>query len=700
MFIANPRRMEKHLSVCSKAPAEIKRLFSQENRSFQNKENQIPTADTQSIKSSNSSILNFCDHISDKESLQLNTLLARAIYATCSPLSLVENKYFKTFLKTIRPSYSPPSRYQISTGLLDKEHNLIQEKIGEKLSKANSLILLSDSWTDINGISLINIVFSTPEPIFYKTIDSKTESHTGQYIADVLSKAIEEVGSQKVDAVVTDNARNMKLAWSLLKEKHPHLVTYGCIAHGINLLLKDLYSLPSVSKCTASIKDIIKFFKNKHMAKQVLKEIHLTDNGNKEIALITYVETRWGSMVQSFVSVLKNKDFLQKAVLHKYIRPIVDARIRRYILDEDEFWPKVKFITEFTKPIADVIKALEGDTSLLSKVYSHIKVLDDLFCDKLDFLNNVEIIKAKEIFEHRKSFIFHPVQLAAYLLDPKEIGNRMTEDDMNIALNFIAEFASIRNYDMDKILSDLANYKARAGPFSNSNIWRAANSTNPTIWWKGFFQNYELSKVATRILNFPPTSASCERNWKTYSLTKTKKRNRLTIERTNKLITVKYNLQLLNDEDFQQTDLLTGKETEVKSDEEIAMGESTASEDSDLIIYDETDDEQIDDINGEDSIDEEMAEEIDLENECIEEFDIENNQRTFSENNEQGLEEANEKTIDEDDQNMDMVNELNIISGQNEEDPVIGTDTNEQDRIMYVPGKFFVLGRLTTEKDQ
>lgn len=51
------------------------------------------------------------------------------------------------------------------------------------------MALLSDGWTDINGIALINIIFTTPEPIFYTAVDTKTESHTGRYIADTLGKA-------------------------------------------------------------------------------------------------------------------------------------------------------------------------------------------------------------------------------------------------------------------------------------------------------------------------------------------------------------------------------------------------------------------------------------------------------------------------------------------------------------------------------
>jgi hypothetical protein len=65
---------------------------------------------------------------------------------------------------------------------------------------------------------------------------------------------------------------------------------------------------------------------------------------------------------------------------------------------------------------------------------------------------------------------------------------------------------------------------------------------------EGLLQNKALVPVAMRILSIPATAARCERNWKTFSLIKTKKRNRLTNERTQKLVAVAQNLSLFSEE--------------------------------------------------------------------------------------------------------------------------------------------------------
>jgi hypothetical protein len=95
---------------------------------------------------------------------------------------------------------------------------------------------------------------------------------------------------------------------------------------------------------------------------------------------------------------------------------------------------------------------------------------------------------------------------------------------------------------------DIAEYRKKEKLWSRDVIWRAAENMSPLTWWKGYCRTRHLSTVAMRILSIPATAAPCERNWKTFSLIKTKKRNRLTNERTQKLVAVAQNLSLFSEE--------------------------------------------------------------------------------------------------------------------------------------------------------
>jgi hypothetical protein len=92
-----------------------------------------------------------------------------------------------------------------------------------KIASADNISIATDSWTDINGVPLIDIILLTPEPIFYKAIDSRDHSHTSDYLSNILCESIEEIGFQKVNALVSDNAANMKGAWTLIKNKYPNM---------------------------------------------------------------------------------------------------------------------------------------------------------------------------------------------------------------------------------------------------------------------------------------------------------------------------------------------------------------------------------------------------------------------------------------------------------------------------------------------
>lgn len=70
--------------------------------------------------------MNFCDKINQNEQKNIDILLARSIYASSSPLNLIETVYWKEFLKKIRPTYCPPSTYIISNRLLDDEYKRVK----------------------------------------------------------------------------------------------------------------------------------------------------------------------------------------------------------------------------------------------------------------------------------------------------------------------------------------------------------------------------------------------------------------------------------------------------------------------------------------------------------------------------------------------------------------------------------------------
>ena len=63
-----------------------------------------------------------------------------------------------------------------------------------------------------------------PQPLFYKSISTYEEQHTVKNISEGIKQIINEIGEEKVVAIITDNAANMKAAWRILKNEYPRKV--------------------------------------------------------------------------------------------------------------------------------------------------------------------------------------------------------------------------------------------------------------------------------------------------------------------------------------------------------------------------------------------------------------------------------------------------------------------------------------------
>jgi len=69
---------------------------------------------------------------------------------------------------------------------------------------------------------------------------------------------IEKYGALKFFVVTTDNAKYMLRACKLLKQKYPHLSSYGGLAHTLNLMIGDIRKLVSVKNYIDDVWEIIK----------------------------------------------------------------------------------------------------------------------------------------------------------------------------------------------------------------------------------------------------------------------------------------------------------------------------------------------------------------------------------------------------------------------------------------------------------
>ncbi|XP_048341864.1 uncharacterized protein LOC125426986 [Sphaerodactylus townsendi] len=588
-YANNATRMKKHLTTCRNCPEEIqslyrkllpsgekitvKKLFQQSQElSSSNRTANLPNVKmerpelqgprereagpsfSRSVSEEDLQTVGIClkqpsgssnraDKMSKEDKEKADETLARAIFASGAPLSITENPYWKEHYKLICPWYKLPSHYRLSHSLLDREYGRVQTMVVQRLGQAESLTLMSDGWADMQGKSLLNIMFATPKPVFLKAIASKSSRHMSNYIAKVLSGEIQSAGPSKVLALVTDGGANMKGAWQILKAKYPHLIVFGCVAHGLNLLAEDILSLNTMKTIAANCKAIAKVFNN-HVASQTLK-IFQREKQRKESLFSWPAGTRWGSIAKCLDSLLHLKDCLQSALTGDTLSHVVPVNIRKQILDNDIFWVQVEGAFNLLLPISAALQKLEGENNL-SSVTGILGKLNASLIDLLPSspLSKNEAAAVKQMFLVRSEFCSHPVHLAANLLDPRQRAQNLSEDELFTALDTIMEVAkSVPNLSELTVMTDLAEYRAKEKLWSKDIIWKVAENVSPLTWWKGYCSTRQLSTIAVRILSIPPAILH-ESNWRASSSLKTQRGNRLTRSHAAKLLCINQNLSL------------------------------------------------------------------------------------------------------------------------------------------------------------
>src|SRR5436189_290646 len=80
---------------------------------------------------------------------QINHTLVKAFVICGIAWHIIENPFFIDFLKTLRPSYQPPSRKVLSGRLLAQEAAVINQQVINQIGNDNFSAIVSDAGANI-----------------------------------------------------------------------------------------------------------------------------------------------------------------------------------------------------------------------------------------------------------------------------------------------------------------------------------------------------------------------------------------------------------------------------------------------------------------------------------------------------------------------------------------------------------------------
>ena len=150
------------------------------------------------------------------------------------------------------------------------------------------ITLMCDSWTGPIGMSVINfIVYCNGVMFFHKSIDATGHSQDASYLMKVIllqnmilfyflpchyyicvvcmqeiRKVVRELGPKNVVQIITDNGSNYRKACKLLRLEYPTIVWQPCVAHTINLMLKEVGKRPDHDYVIESARRICRWLYN------------------------------------------------------------------------------------------------------------------------------------------------------------------------------------------------------------------------------------------------------------------------------------------------------------------------------------------------------------------------------------------------------------------------------------------------------
>ena len=126
---------------------------------------------------------------------QSDSLITRTFYSAGLPFHFAKNQYWIEMIKFAAKNnfvgYIPPGYNKLRTTLLQKERTHI-EKLLRSIKdtwKEKSLSIVSDRWTDVQKMPLINFMATSEKgPLFIKSIDGTKEYKDKHFIVDLFLK--------------------------------------------------------------------------------------------------------------------------------------------------------------------------------------------------------------------------------------------------------------------------------------------------------------------------------------------------------------------------------------------------------------------------------------------------------------------------------------------------------------------------------
>jgi len=500
--------------------------------------------------------------IMDKISLvdeSAEMLLYRFILEDGLPLSFLESKNLRNFVLRLNSEFQIPSRRHFTDNVIPKIYSETRQRLLVILGNAEYVSCTTDTWTSIANESYMAITVhlidsNFKHKSFVLSIVSFPEKHTSLNLYDKFSSEIDKWNLRsKLVSVVHDSAPNIIKAMQIGSGNN-----LKCFAHLLQLCVMKSLKNDRIEKTLKVVRSVIGHFKHSTCATSLLEQ-HQTTLNLPCHRLIQDVSTRWNSVYYMMVRFIEQKKAIYAALIDQNKLNLLCG------LNDEDFQMIVK-LTNILKPFQEATTTISGDNyPTASTILPIIHQLKSILVKEIsmvveqehlnEIVSNLNIEVGDLLKKYESSF---DMLAKCSFIDPRfkhlkfihefqkdRIKNLITKEFKDI--DILKEGCDLDKFTNNNKSSLWENYEEDE-IMNKDEIYRYTLSPNlrmcddPLTFWKNNMKNFPvLSRLATKYLSVPGSSASSERVFSTSGYIVNDLRNRLTQKNAEMLVFLKCN---------------------------------------------------------------------------------------------------------------------------------------------------------------
>jgi hypothetical protein len=437
------------------------------------------------------------------------------------------------------------TKFRIRNVYLNSAYNDVKSEAERLLNNCTSICLLVDGWTSVSKRHFLNVLATTPAPVFMQIIPTNSNRVTAEYQCKVILECLAARGVT-IDGFCSDHASVMKKTWKLLASKIPSLVTYGCAAHAIQSLGQSFARLPQYLDSLAKATKVSVYFRT-HTQFHGLASLREAQSAlyGVETALPIPTATRWHSSHDAVVALVKSQDALRAVVnteTWRHSNEPVQVDLNQILNDFNGFWDLITTYSKITLPIKQLIKFFESDRANLSDLLAGILAFASALKGREDMM---------KLLTHRCRKAITSWHVAAFLLNHTYVAS-VSIPSLEATEILCTTCSTIcADASMAAISQEVASY---LGDINSNSLYPTATSLwnvpflvhqSPLGWWESTQTRFPLlARLARRLLMFPASAAASERVWSAAGDTLGTRRTRLLPNTLEKLVYIRFNSKL------------------------------------------------------------------------------------------------------------------------------------------------------------